>query len=754
MLTGHDALFRLLPAYIRQRDAQDGGALQQLLAIVDAQANMVERDIQQMYDNWFIETCEPWVVPYIADLLGHDARAAGTADSPGLQQVLSPRRDVAHAIAHGRRKGTLLLLEALARDVAGWPAAAVEFYRRLAAAQHLDHPHPDRPATPDLHAAAAPGAPAPFDTACRTVDVRRIRNGQSRGCYNIPSVGLFVFRMRRYSVTATPARCHRDAGLHCLSFSVLGNDTALYRKPEPATESATHGTGPANVPLPIGRRAMEADAPPDAVAARADPALVGPQRSLSVIVQDWPKKGQSGPLPASAIIPADLSSWSYRVPADCVAVDPQLGRLMFPKSQLPRKTVKVSYGYGFAMDLGGGEYVRPPLPLPAHVSRARVHPAGSGPLPPGEFASVADAIADWQGRRPATQPALVVELAASGIYGGRLDLVLGRDESVWIVAAPLTRPVLSLDDDLGAGTDAMSVRGAAGSRFALDGVLVAGHGINIGARQPDNAESAAAPRPDDLCEVLVRHSTFVPGWGLDCGCTPEQPAEASIVIDGSSACLRIDHSIVGGIEVLSSGDSGTLARIVVSDSIVDATADGQQAIGGAAGAFGAARLCAARSTIVGEVAVNAIEQAEDCIFTGRVEVVRRQIGCVRYCYVRTDARTPRRYRCQPETAVADAAAQVDADPAIEPAQRAARRAEAQRAAALRVVPDFESARYGTGNYLRLSLTGAPEIARGAHDESEMGVYHDLFEPQRAELLDARLADAVPAGFDAAVLFAS
>ena len=47
-----------------------------------------------------------------------------------------------------------------------------------------------------------------------------------------------------------------------------------------------------------------------------------------------------------------------------------------------------------------------------------------------------------------------------------------------------------------------------------------------------------------------------------------------------------------------------------------------------------------------------------------------------------------------------------------------------------------------------------EIARGADDESEMGAFHDLFQPQRVANLRARLAEYVPAGMEAAIIFAS
>jgi hypothetical protein len=73
-----DRLFNLLPAWYRQLDigqVPDGasaGPLQSLLRVVSEQVNLVEADIDQLYSNWFIETCEDWVVPYLADLVGYD----------------------------------------------------------------------------------------------------------------------------------------------------------------------------------------------------------------------------------------------------------------------------------------------------------------------------------------------------------------------------------------------------------------------------------------------------------------------------------------------------------------------------------------------------------------------------------------------------------------------------------------------------------------------------------------------------------
>jgi hypothetical protein len=62
--------------------------------------------------------------------------------------------------------------------------------------------------------------------------------------------------------------------------------------------------------------------------------------------------------------------------------------------------------------------------------------------------------------------------------------------------------------------------------------------------------------------------------------------------------------------------------------------------------------------------------------------------------------------------------------------------------------------YGTPAYCQLSESTAGEIRRGADDESEMGVFHDLFGPQREAILRARFDEYTPAGMEAAIFFAT
>src|SRR5215471_8831588 len=155
--TRQDRLYKLLPAVYRTRDADRKYPLQALLRVIAEQLNIVEDDVQQLYEDWFIETAEDWVVPYIAELIGYrpvsDAGRAGdvtTAEGRALNRILIPRREVANTIAYRRRKGTLALLELLANDVAGWPARAVEFFKLLGWNQNIDHLHLERARQADL----------------------------------------------------------------------------------------------------------------------------------------------------------------------------------------------------------------------------------------------------------------------------------------------------------------------------------------------------------------------------------------------------------------------------------------------------------------------------------------------------------------------------------------------------------------------------------------------------------------------------
>ena len=111
-----ERLYQLLPAVHRLRDAAQGEPLRALLGVIEAELTGVEAGVAALYDDWFIETCAEWVVPYIGDLLG--ARPIRPVPSAGV----SVRGWVAHAIACRRRKGTARVLEQA--GAARWAPAA------------------------------------------------------------------------------------------------------------------------------------------------------------------------------------------------------------------------------------------------------------------------------------------------------------------------------------------------------------------------------------------------------------------------------------------------------------------------------------------------------------------------------------------------------------------------------------------------------------------------------------------------------
>ncbi len=722
-----DRLYALLPAIHRMRDAERGYPLKALLQVIAEQVNVVEDDIAQMYENEFIETCDDWVVPYIGDLVGYRpvpeaGVPANTTNCDAESRVLVPRREIANLIRTRRRKGTLALLEQLAHDVADWPARAVEFFKLLGWHQNIDHRHERRHRLADLRDMdALDRLGGPFESITHSVDVRRINSARTRGRFNIPSVGVFVWRLKSCSVTRTPAYCCEDVGPQCFTFSVLGQDAPLFVKPQPE-EDPTHIAEELNVPAPIRRYAFEHDITD----------YVGAGLSLSIETDGW-AGAKAGEVPTAQLVPSDLSNWTYVPALNHIAVDPVLGRLVFPPSQLPKRGVRVSYHYGFPADIGGGEYHRSLLDPPEGFALYRV---GEGET----YRRLNEALNKWRDDKPEHA---VVEITTSGVYVEPLRIVLHDGQTLQIRAADRVRPVLRLIDWQTDLPDALSVTMAEGSRITLDGLLVTGRPLNITGARESSAKAA-----NDVCgsEVIIRHCTLVPGWAIDCDCEPKRLSEPSLEIVNVRARICIERSIVGAIQVHEDEVRLNPIPLQISDSIIDATSSTRQAIGAPGGTLAHVLLTIRRSTVFGITDVHAMPLGENSIFSGCVNVARRQIGCLRFSFVPPKCRTPRRYRCQPDEVIA---AVKEAHP-----NDAARRASEIANEVLRVTPRFTARRYGNPAFAQLSRDCAVEITRGADDESEMGAYHHLFQPQREANLLTRLSEYTPAGMNAGIIFAS
>lgn len=713
-----DHLADLLPQWHRLRDAEQGEPLRALLAVIAEQSDRIRTQVEQGYDDWFVETADEWALPYLGDLVGHrpvpgyervlsSGSPNGLADASRrrLAEALSPRRDVAATVANRRRKGTLPLLEELAEGIAGWPSRAVELSRQLA------HHQPVR-----LYGAATPAADvrragrgrfadlrdgaqldlaaSPFGSLARTADVRRADSRHRQGGHTPAGVGLYVWRLRPYSVTRAPAYCI-DRARNLFTFSVLGNDTPLVTRPEPEPHAA-HIATMDNLPDAIGRRRL-ADRLAD---------YYGPGKSFTV----W-RDGQDEPVPMENIVVADLSDWRYRPRRGQIAIDPELGRMAFGSRSAPRQGVWVTYHYAFSDESGGGEYVRDRPQTPG----ATVYRVGHGEA----HQRIMDAYAQWrEDRGNGSCPGEgIIELTHSGTWQEQLDFDLEPGDRLQLRAAESTRPVVRLLDWYSNRPDALNIRAAEGDcapgeepRVVLDGLLVTGRGIHV---------------TGPVGAVVLRHCTLIPGWSLEEDCRPHSPQEASLVLESTSACVEIDRSILGTIEVVGDEVGTDPLPLHLRDSILDATGHDREALSAPDCRHAHAVLHVHRTTVIGEVHTHAVQIAENSIFTGPVNVARRQVGCMRFSYVPHGSRTPRRFRCVPDR---------------------------ERPGTRMLRPVFTSERYGTPAYAQLAAGCPDAIGRGADDGGELGAFHDLYQPQRTDSLRARLAEYTPAGTDAGIFF--
>ncbi|MGA3007083.1 MAG: hypothetical protein ABSE59_04250 [Opitutaceae bacterium] len=702
-----EQIYELLPAIYRIRDAENGEPLKALLGVVAGQVAVLQDNIQQLYADEFIETCARWAVPYIGDLVGADLiyEIAGGAGQ---------RAVVANTIGYRRRKGTLLDLEQVSMDVSGMPAVGVEFFKRLITTQSMRHLRPQNLATLDLRRGGQlDKLDSAFDTINRTIDVRRIApRGRKAvdpdptpleidlhggGKYNIPDVGIYLWRWaKNLTVTGSPAFVI-DSQRYM--FSPLGQNLPLFTV-VPPRESFSGLTTRLDVPQPIRRREFNKDIA----------AFYGPSFSLTA---------DGAAIDSSRICCRDLSDgpggqWGCTMSGQ-IAIDPMLGRIQFAADVPVPKQLLVSYTYGSGGYIGGGAYVRTVNP-PAHPTFTAT--VGTAPFP-----TLESAIAAWNALAPGAVG--IIYLPGFNTVGvdltGAAAIALPSTSQLWILAAEIHPDgAASFESSCTTLTgniqvNGVQILGSGGSVLPPGQLFISGLWI-----------SGSLTIAGDPSSVNLMDSTLVPGISLARDGKPVEPGEPSLVASAIGVALTLSDSISGPIGLAAGGSA------CLSSSIIDSCGPGHIAYAGSDLASEGADLRIEDCTVIGKLWTRTMQLASNTIFLARrprfdpwkaaVWSSRRQVGCVRFCFLPNDSITPKRYRCLPD------------DPSQEH----------------ELWPSFITLQYGQPSYAMLSGYVAMAVWTGADDGAEMGAFHGTEETLGIRNVQLCAPEFLPVGLEAGI----
>lgn len=685
------------------------GPLASLLMLIQEQIAVLAEDLDQLYDDQFIETCAQWVIPYIGDLIGYQS-VHGIAPA-----VDNPRSAVAETISLRRRKGTVLVMEQLARDVTGWGAHAVEFFRVLAGTQYMKHLRLRNDYAPDLRQwRAGLYIDTGFDATAHKVDVRRIASGRGRD--NIQNVGIFLWSLNAYGITRAPATPSAADPL-AFRFNSLGMDMRLFHRAVSQGEEITAPATPVNVADGLRRRVLCSDLQ-NGVGAE----YYGEPNSLALYLNDQVVNPYQ--IRVANLAGAD-GSWINRPTADtpyAVTIDPELGRIALtpppPGSAVPKLTA--SYYYGFNADLGGGEYAR-------SETFTVQDPAWVFPFPDTagtpRYGTLQEAL-DFAATQFAHHGQVAIEITGSETYRqtGGLNAALPAGTTLELRAADGARPTILLNGEL-------SVSGAASSAFLLNGLLIAALPSMIPAITSPRAlvhipKLAPDGGSNDLGSLSILHCTLVPGWSVDASGKPRFGASPGLVAEPPGLQVTIEKSITGAIL------AALLATVCVCDSIIDATDRTLVAYAAPDGA-GGGPLTLQGCTVIGKAHATLLTLVSNSIFWGALAAGdtwatpliadRRQEGCVRFSFLPEGAKTPRRFAC------------VEEKPASPQ-------------------PLFFALRYGLAGYGKLLAHTPDVIRRGADDGGEMGAFHFVLAPLRETDLRVRIEEYLPAGLEFGIIY--
>ena len=727
-------LYERLPEIHRIRDEQVEPAkqLEAFLAPIEEAFGHIHENIEALYHDLFIDTCDDWVIPYIGDLLG-------VSHLKGDARTL--RTDVADTIALRRRKGTLAAIERLAANLTGWGAHCVELRERLAWAQHLNHQRPDAGGLPPYrdgqmlsnHVVRRGGtlplrSPAllallgtAFDPAMRLPDFRApLRDAVQP---NIPNLAIYLWRLRAHrlqlitpvfqGIRAVAAPQPGEAAqlvcfdLHQLStpspapvpqppdallsrdrpvrlFNAGGYD--VHREP-PVLTSADH------VPAPILTERLTSAEPDSAPAAYVF-------ITHDVNAMETNNFGLQLLVPSTTGFSTDklrgdsLCRWeaglNLPVRDGEIIIDPEIGRLLFGVSTAAqanalRDELRVSYHYGSPGDIGAHPVSRAALPgTPRIVDAAQTLQSHVGDL-------------------GTAGPPIVIEITNSEVH--ELDLapvMLAR----WVIirAASGKRPIVRLKQ-------ALSLDGGQTVGMKLEGLFIARH--------PDLSINSSLIAKAQIGALEILGCTLDPGSHRQRD-GQRAPAFApalrlpAVTDTDTTPKVIIQRSIVGAIAI-----ADTRYTLELQDSIIDAGFDELTPLYALTGSTDTADKAVACATKISNVTflgrVRAFElRGRGGIFRQQLYVLHNQIGCIKFsCFSgEVDERLPQHHACVFATD-----------------------------ASLR----FTSSVFGDAAYAQLARSADRRIRERGPGDNEMGAWNMLQEAHRWANLHIRLREFMPVG---------
>ena len=722
-----EKIWSMIPAVHRARDVDEGGnTLRGIVEVIARQAAQVRRSHDRLWEDQFAEWASTWALSYIGALVG--TRPLGFLDAR------AQRADVVKTIHYRRRKGTPAILEALCADIAGWDGVLREGFTTLARAPHrLDAPR-DALAFGRLAAlkpaSVAELAGGPFDPFAHLADLRAPRG--SVGRYGIQRLVFHLHTLRAV----------RHAGVEPLpitgapdSYTIdpSGRDVPLFQtaaRADAFQDDSWRPARPWEPPAPIRCRMLNDERfsiTAEALGTMVDEGqvtealaqemrvLIGRVLASRAALEKAVRSRPNGTTLAAAATLRRLRELCLRDDCGKAALIP--AAVAIRTDAVAASTVEATRGgdlsdpldpravSGLVVDPYRGR-IRfpagtPPGALTADVYLGHADVLGAGgfdhshradadadpfdtpvsPPPPGAADLALTAAARWE---TAVLPGTgTVMLLDSVSHGQPADLA--DVQNLRIAAANQERPFVRLAEDWQIGT-------AVGADADL---LI--EGIWFGAATPQRIVITG-----DFERLTLRHVTVDPGGATtaDPGAPDLPPVD--LIVSGRVETLRLQHAVTGPIAI---DGPGAVEALEITDSVVQAP------VGDAAIDLPQTPVRIERSSITGALDAATL-YASNTVIDGPVSLANAQDGCFRFSAAPIGSVLPRPYRSH----------------------------ELAAGALL-----FRSRRYGDPDYMRLSPRAHAALRRGGEGGGEMGVFHRLQDPHRADGLRRKVEEYMPFG---------